>query len=176
MGTNYGEEYNRKSMYETAREYFLDGKKVKMNKKMRKSLFEILIEDYRLEVEKEHNLLEEADKAQKDGNEEEFFDKFSISFDRRKVVLDLQRRCEITLEELKQKTDENNRMIKKSKSMRDLKKCSKEELFAYLYDLEGCRQSLISRMEGDCVNTLTYKTLDLANKAMNEIDEIIISK
>ena len=28
MKTNYGEEYNRESMYETAREYFLSGKQM----------------------------------------------------------------------------------------------------------------------------------------------------
>ena len=61
MKTYYSEDYNRESMYETAREYFLDGKKVKINGVKCKRLIEVMMEDFKLEVEKEHSLLKESE-------------------------------------------------------------------------------------------------------------------
>ena len=48
--TDYGEEYNRESMYETARERFFDGKKVKMGGSRHKSLISIMIKDLEMEL------------------------------------------------------------------------------------------------------------------------------
>ena len=65
VSTNYGEDYNRESMYETAREILLTGKKVKINGKEYKSLIEVMIEDARLEEEKYDQLKAKADEFDK---------------------------------------------------------------------------------------------------------------
>ncbi|MFQ6724365.1 MAG: hypothetical protein ACLRFE_03430, partial [Clostridia bacterium] len=50
--TDYGEEYNRESMYETTRELLMEYENVKMNGKTHKSLFSVMLEDCEMEQKK----------------------------------------------------------------------------------------------------------------------------
>ena len=176
MKTNYGEEYNRESMYETAREYFLDGKKVQINGKKCKYLIDVMLEDFRLEIDKEHDLLKQSEIELTSKNEMAFLDKFSQTISRGKTTDYLQKRLEEGIKEVKKNTLMNKSAIEKHKGIKKLKNLSLEELSNLLTDLESQKQRVInSALNGDCVNTLTYKLYlsitNLINKIKDEINE-----
>ncbi len=171
MKTNYGEEYNRESMYETAREYFLDGKSVKVNGQKCKGLIEVMLEDFKLEIEKEHNLVEQSQVAWDAKNKEECFDKFSQAMGRNKITNYLQLRLERAFDNLARSKTEKKELTDKITSIKNLEKCTLQQLEELLNALEQYRQNLVYCIDGDLVNTEVYKTFDITNKYIAEVEQ-----
>ena len=177
MQTNFGEEYNRESMYETAREYFLDGKKVKINNVKCKTLIEVMLEDFRLEVDKERELLQQSEVALSQKNEKAFLDKFSQTMSRRKTTDNLQQRLEDAIKVAKQLKLEYNRVYNKFNFKKKTIKCTLEQLNDYLNELYVLRKRIVEyRINGDLTSTLSSKLLYSTNNYISEIEREISKK
>jgi len=176
MRINYGEEYNRESMYETARDYFLDGKKVKINRKRHERLIDVMIEDFDLEIKKEHYLLRQSEKAFNADDKEKFIDKFAKTRAVRKTTDYLQKRIRDAIIDSRKCSEEDKKMIIKLKQIRNLDKCSMEDLENFLIDLKEYKGIINYRLNGDCVNTLTYKMLASISKLIKDIEDEIKSR
>lgn len=174
MKTNYGEEYNRESMYETAREHLLDGNVLKVNGHKCKSLIEVMLEDFKLEVDKEHSLLEQAQVEWDNHNEEGFFSKFSQAIRRSKTTDYLQRRLEKAFEDLKTSKDNGKEFISKEILKKKPSELNIQELNELLMGLKQYKQRLIKyHINGDLVNSVASKTLNITNKYIAEVESEI---
>ena len=173
MQTNYGEEYNRESMYETAREYLLEGKEVKVNGKKCKSLIQVMMQDHGLEVKKVRKLAKQEDRAFKNGNQEEFGIKYRQSMDRLNGVTALDARLKSDFDDLTRIQAENNALTDKIQSIRNLNKCTLQQLDELVNALEQYRYNLVYCMDGDLVNTELQKAFDITTKYIDEVEEEI---
>ena len=173
MQTNYGEEYNQESMYETAREYLLEGKAVKVNGKKCKSLIQVMMQDHGLEVKKARKLAKREDRAFKNGNQEEYGVKHRQFEHRFRVAIALDVRLEKAFDNLARSKTENKEFTNKINSIKNLKNCNLQQLEELLNALEQYRYNLVYCMGGDLVNTEVYKAFDITNKYIAEVEEEI---
>ena len=169
MKTYKGEEFNRESMYETAREYLLDGKKVKINGKKCKALIEVMLEDFRLEVAKRTKLLQRAEEL-KEKEDIGFLYELAQESSVSKTADYLQKRLENAIQKCKLIVEENEKMIIRARELKRLDKCSLNELRDFLAELYAHKQRIITlRLNGDCVNIITQKLLKSALKTIEEV-------
>jgi len=169
--TDYGEEYNRESMYETARELLIEGKALKMNGKTHKSLFTIMMEDYAMEIDKEAKYLRQAEKHLKADDDRRFLDSFAKTIARRKITDKLQTRLENTIEDAKKLLQYHKYTDKQFKSFKDAKKMTIEELNDALELLKEYKNSLLFELNSDCVTKATYKAYTITQKYIKEIED-----
>ena len=169
--TDYGEQYNRESMYETAREILLDGKKVKMNGKTHKSLFTIMMEDYTMEIDKEAKYLRQAEKHLKEDDDSKFLDSFSKTMSRSKVTENLQSRLENAIDEAKIFQQYHYIIGKQIKLLKDTKEMSVEELNYALDLLKEHESVLLFRINGDTIHKSIYKAYLTTKKHIKQVEE-----
>ena len=162
--TNYGEDYNRESMYETAREILLTGKKVKMNHKKHISLIDIMIEDAVLEEKKRKKLKAKADKLDKKKNKgletlqnfhfaTDYLDKASRIKDRtKKSILEYQQSDEEAGELLASINGQLFLIAEGALSLEEMTRC-----FEVISQVE---QFYHDAMYGDCVDNKSAKLYD----------------
>lgn len=79
--TNYGVDYNRESMYETAREMLLQGKEIEIKGVKCTSLINLMIEDWGMEMDKESKYVEKATQLEQLGYHDEAVNKFAEYLD-----------------------------------------------------------------------------------------------
>ena len=173
MQTNYGEEYNRESMYETAREQFLDCKKVFINGKCYDSLIGVMLEDCAMEQEKDEEYLKLAETYQQENNNEKVWDNFPKAWARGKVVDALLKRAEIAVEEQKDYLEFKNILYKAKvhKAHENLKSLSITQIENYLILLKEYESRLLKHMYGDTVTNLTYTAYKSVQYYIKELEQ-----
>lgn len=169
--TDYGEEYNRESMYETARELLMEGKNVKMNGKTHKSLFTIMMEDCAMEQKREEEYLKESEKHLQANDDMKFLDSFAATLSRGKVTDKLIARLENAIKTAKKLQQYHKYTDKQFKSFKDAKKMTIEELNDALELLKEYKNSLLFELNSDCVTKATYKAYTITQKYIKEIEE-----
>lgn len=169
--TDYGEEYNRESMYETARELLMEGKDVKMNGKTHNSLFSIMLEDCAMEQKKYERYLEECGIYQQAKDDEKTFNSLSKSISRGKVTDKLVARLGNAVEDAKMLQQYHNYTDRQFESFKDAKKMTIEELNDALELLKEYKNSLLFELNSDCVTKATYKAYTITQKYIKEIED-----
>lgn len=168
--TNYGEEYNRESMYETARERFFDGKKVKMGGSRHKSLISIMIKDFEMELEKEEKLLKQSKIKFKQKDDKNFINTFSKTMERSRVTDDLHERIEKAVKHIKDIQKTYSKYLNGNFDVKKTSKMSLDELNSILSILKEYEEKLLEGINGDCLNTTIYKTLTITQLYIQEIE------
>lgn len=172
MQTNHGEEYNRESMYETAREQLLDGKKVVINGKCYDSLIGVMIEDCGMEQEKHEEYLKLAETYQQENNDEKSFDYFSKAWKIVKVQDKLLERSQIAVDKQKEYIKEfKDKFHKVYKFYENLKKLSIPQIEQYLTLLYEYKYRLLEHMNGDTLTNLTYSEYKTTQKLIKEVED-----
>lgn len=169
--TDYGEEYNRESMYETARELLMEDKNVKVNGKTHKSLFSVMLEDCKMEQKKHERYLEECEAYQQAKDDKNTFDTLSKSISIGKVTDKLIERLQKTIEDAKKLQQYHKYTDKQFKSLKPARKMSIEELNYALDLLKEYESSLVFSLNSDCVTKATYKTYIITQKYIKEIED-----
>ena len=154
--TNYGEEYNRESMYETARESLLQGKKVLINGKYYSSLVGVMIEDYGMELDKEE--------AFKDNEK-------NLNNNRRATIDALSKRLDVAVEKEKEITQKLIELHKAVYTNGNLRKCTIDQLKYYLRVLKKYKICLFNSMYTDTIDTLTNAQYEIAKRLIKETEE-----
>ena len=171
MKTNYGEEYNRESMYETAREQFLNCKKVVINGKCQDSLIGVMIEDCGMEREKYEEYLNLAGTYQEENDNEKFFDYFSKALERGKVQDKLLERSQIAVDKVKEYVEFKNKISKVCNVNKNLRKLSIDLIEKYLTLLNEYKDRLLESMYGDTVTNLTFSSYKTIQKFIKEVED-----
>lgn len=174
--TDYGEEYNRESMYETTRELLMEYENVKMNGKTHKSLFSVMLEDCEMEQKMEEAYLQESEKQLQANEDRGFLDKFSKTISRGKVTDKLIERLQKTIEDAKKLQQYHKYTDKQFKLLKPARKMTIEELNYALEFLKEYESSLLFRLNGDCITKETYKTYIITQKYIKEIEEELIKR
>jgi len=177
MVTNWGEFYNRESMYETTKEYLLDGEKVKINGKNCGSLIDVIMEDLRMEIDKEEYYLRRAENSWESNDEGAYLDNFSCAIQRGSVADYLIGRLKDS-EVISNKDAENNKKIESvARRLRRIDKCTLDELQVYLKELKEYQLNAVSyRIDGDGVNVMTSKFLRKVERTIQEIEKEIYNR
>ncbi|MBQ7797536.1 MAG: hypothetical protein IJ458_04275 [Clostridia bacterium] len=169
--TDYGEEYNRESMYETAREILMDGKKVVMNGKRYDNLVSIMIKDCEMEQKKYERHLEECETYQQTKDDEKTFDSLSKAMSKGKVTRKLVERVGNAIEDAKMLQQYHDYIDKYIQTLKQTTKLSIDELNNVLEFLKEYESSLLFRLNGDCITKATYKTYIITQKYIKEIED-----
>lgn len=169
--TDYGEEYNRESMYETARELLMEGKNVKMSGKRHKSLFSVMIEDCIKEQKKHEKYLEQCEMYQQAKDDKNAFSCLSKSISTGKVTDKLIARLEKAIYDAKMMKQYNNYIDNAVKALKPARKMSIQELNDALDLLKEYESVLLFKLNGDCITKVTYKMYSITKNYMQEIED-----
>lgn len=174
MVTNWGEIYNRESMYETVRENLLDGDKVKINGKVCQSLIDVMMEDLRMEIDKEEYYLRQAEKAWESNDDRSYHYNFSQSIQRGTITDYLIGRLKGTVMNSKQAAVDNNKIESDTRRLKKIDKCSLEELQKILEVLKNYQINAVNyQIDGDGVNVLTSKLLRKIELIIQKVEKEI---
>ena len=169
--TDYGEQYNRESMYETAREILLDGKKVVINGKCYDSLIGVMIEDCGMEQEKHEAYIKEFEIYQPAKDDTKTFDSLLKSISRGKVEDELIKRSDLAIIKAKQRSELNGVVSKAYNINKNLNKLSITQIKDYLQVLRKYEKELFECMYGDALTNLTHSLYKTTQKYIEEIEE-----
>ena len=171
MQTNYGEEYNRESMYETAREQLLDCKKIVINGKYYDSLIGVMIEDCGMEQEKHEEYLKLSETYQQENDDEKSFYYFSKAWEIGKVQDKLLERSQIAVDKAKEYLEFKEKVRKAYRVNENLKKLSVTQIKKHLTLLNEHKDRLLEHMYGDTVTNLTYSSYKTTQKLIKEVED-----
>lgn len=169
--TDYGEEYNRESMYETARESLMRGKNVIINGKRQKSLIGVMIQDLKMATDKEFQYFEQSAIALKEKDDEKYFKTLSKTMCQSQIVTDLQKRINGAMTTLKDLKEFNQYVMDNTFTKKKPHEMTISELENLLDILKEYEISLLFRLNNDCITKLTYETYIKTCNYIKEVEQ-----
>ena len=171
MVTNWGEYYNRESMYDTTRDYFIDGECVQVNGKKCQSLIDVMMEDLKMEIDKEEKFLNQATSAMNSNDDRGFLKSFYNTMKHGEIsdlLIDRLRKCMV---ESNNSTNEYSEFLSISKQLRNMDTCAIEELKKYRKKLISYQKHALEYgLYGDGVSVSTSKILKSLDQSIQNID------
>ncbi|MBQ8430568.1 MAG: hypothetical protein IJX26_01315 [Clostridia bacterium] len=161
--TNYGEEYNRESMYETVRELFIEGKKVVVNGSKCESLISVMIEDYKQEDKKRGEIYNYLKELMNNNKEDDIIAKkmremLKISKKMEKISQGADSACKAYSDETFDRLNLRTKISKLCQKGR-AKTITLEELYELRDLVKELEKIYIEEIYGDTINVNSMKNL-----------------
>lgn len=171
--TNLGEEYNRESMYETARDYLMEGKRVELNGKTHNSLISFMIADLDMQIDRENKYFERSEELLKAKDTDNFINLFSQSLLISKITGRLEGRIEDAIKTLESKKEQNKLLPGILGTNRNFQRFSTIQLEEYLKELIEYESNLFDSIHDDTIDVLSNTIYINTKRRIQQVEDEI---
>ena len=180
MVTNYGRNHNRKSMYDTTRDYLLHDEPVTMDGVEHSSLISVILSDYEHEIVRYNEFVDLAEKAFQEKKYAQYIKFMEKSSETEEVISYLKTRIIDAYKLSDYYKKEEEIITKKMKKHHDLSQASLEDLFELQCDLYHQNERELNRFISDAVKQVSLTQIEdieyFKNKVDGEIEKRFLSE
>lgn len=180
MVTNYGRNHNRKSMYDTTRDYLLHDEPVTMDGVEHSSLISVILADYEHEIVRYNEFVDLAEKAFQEKKYAQYRKFMEKSSETEEVISYLKARIIDAYKLSDYYKKEEEIITKKMKKHHDLSQASLEDLFELQCDLYHQNERELNRFISDAVKQVSLTQIEdieyFKNKVDGEIEKRFLSE